>query len=589
MARWQSINGAKTKGYINMDAPTADRFLNAFNNLTKKLRGSAVDTQRLRKLVDEHGLKERDLLFLCQFLLQFGGWARGSARPEDLGAVEKELGNRLIYALSAAGYAEATIRIMSHAYASSETRPAVLRTGDAAAVRGRLQKLVREGNNFRAMVLEGKLAERLGDRDHAIQLWWQAMDEAVAAANWRSAQRAEGIIPDIAVSATDITELSSPWIELIRALFDRNKVLPPNDPRQERYWKEFQDVLDIGLEQDDPTMFYYAATYYKQYNERGEFTPTSKWLYCMTKAATSGIPKAAHELGVYYAESGWPYIEDEPPDRVKPTPFDRYPGLGRSESVWETLANLFSKAGKIPQHVSEQENLFHTATFPSTAKDRMDLAMRWLDVAMSYQYAPAYLEKAKLYLTKTLWHASDAPDEALTMSPNRLLYKTRSEKEWADYSESDPREWQFPADAKDSPNPYYSEEKAKECLREVFNAYSAIAVRQRAIAKATQASKGSRYLSRGNGLSIEDLENDFNVGTSEDPSQAQEILKFWKYNEVLQYWASDAGRLRQEAMTLCEQREWDLWDERGALLYRSGVGAVKREADTKDFMFQRHS
>ena len=582
-ARWKAIEDAKKKGWVSMEAHTADSFLNGFSELAKgRLRSNTVDQAALRKLVDKHGLHEGDLVFLSMFLLQF--YSSSGGRAEQLkggGGLERRLGNQLIYSLSAAGYAEATIRIMSHVLVSSETKPALLKTAQSATVRGHLQKLAREGDNYRAMVLEGRIAHKLGDTQYAIKLWWQAMDGALAEADWFAAQRAAGNIPEHSMSQLDLTELSSPWIELARALYDRAEPIKnPKDPLYEPYWGEFKRALDIGLEQDDPTMYYYAATYHAdiEKTKSGEkiFHPTSMWLYCITKAATSGIPVAAHELGKYYANSGWRYIEEEPPDHVKPTPFDTYPGPGALRSTWTTLTSLFTTQPHVPQHQSEQENLFHTATFPSTARSRMDLAMRWLNVAISYQYAPAYLEKAKIHLTETLWAAADAPPEHLNLSPKRYLYKNATEKSKLEW-DGQGRSWDPPANAKEAPNSYYSEDKAKECLREVFNAHSAITIYSNSIARLAQ--RRSPSSSSNNSFDADDFEKDVQVGDGTDSSHMPDIFKFWKYNEVLHMWIDQAKDLRRQAEGICNERGWDLWDERGALLYRHGAGAVARDVD----------
>lgn len=570
-ARWQAIKQVQEKGWISMDTQTADRFLNGFHELTKKkLRSNVVDTASLRQLIDRNGLEENDLLFLCMFLLQFNPGASAS-ELEFGGAKERQLGNQLIYSLSAAGYAEPTIRIMAHVFVSSETKPALLKTAQSATVRGQLQELAREGNNFRAMVLEGKIAHQLGDKEYAIKLWWQAMDEAVAASDWIAAQHAVGNIPEPSMSRYDLTELSSPWIELAMALYDRAKpITDPDDPRYRPYWDEFKRVLDIGLERDDPTMYYYAATYYQEFDKDGNFRPTSTWLYCMTKAATSGIPVAAHELGKYYANSGWRYIEDEPPDHLKPTPFDTYPGPGALSTSWSTLKSIFTKTQPVPQYQSEHENLFHTATFPSTPQKRMEFAMRWLNVAISYQYAPAYLEKARFHLTETLWSAAQAPAEALNLDPKRYLYSSAEEKQECEWND-EAREWQPPENAQDPPNPYYSEESAKECLREVFNAHSAVTVRENSIANSRQKSPSGRSED-----SMSDFDRDIRL---DDKDRSTEVFKFWRYNEVLQMWMGQARELKRQAEGICDERGWDLWDERGALLYRHGIGAVGREVD----------
>ncbi|KAK3094283.1 hypothetical protein LTR53_019463, partial [Teratosphaeriaceae sp. CCFEE 6253] len=87
-----------------------------------------------------------------------------------------------------------------------------------------------------------------------------------------------------------------------------------------------KEAMEVGCRMDDPTSHYHAAELFKEHNEDGSARYTSVWLYHMTKAAATGHPKAAHALAVFYSETVWKYIEDEPPDYLKPTPFDSYPG-----------------------------------------------------------------------------------------------------------------------------------------------------------------------------------------------------------------------------------------------------------------------
>ncbi|MGG6498956.1 UNVERIFIED_CONTAM: hypothetical protein NY603_39110, partial [Bacteroidetes bacterium 56_B9] len=78
----------------------------------------------------------------------------------------------------------------------------------------------------------------------------------------------------------------------------------------------------------------------------------------VTKAAASNHPIAAYELGKFYAESGWKYLEDEPPNHVKPTPFDSFPSPTENSMLQNVL--LFFGLAKQPE-IKPEESLFHNA------------------------------------------------------------------------------------------------------------------------------------------------------------------------------------------------------------------------------------
>lgn len=540
--RHARITQAHAEGKFGMSASQVTEFMAAFEELCKdtRIRLGAPPPQGFMDVVDAAGVSEQDLMWLSMMLLQ-------NKRDEK----DMYWGRRLLYTLSAAGFIEATIRIMNHALIQHKREPGALRRGDIAFERGRLQKAAREGENSRALVLEGKVAYELGDVDTAISCWWQAVDGAVAKSKEIFAQRAAGKRLGLDISATDILDLSTPWIELIEAHFDRSLTKGKNE------WELCEKAIRIGVEQDDPTAFYYAATYNKQRHEDGTHLPTSQWLYYMTKAAASGVPKAAYELGVYYAESGWKYIEDEPPEHVKPTPFDSYPGKDVSDSPWDRVRHMFSPPDPSPK--DDKDLVWQFGAWPPTPEQRYDLAIRWLSVSAGYTYAPAYLFLAKLHMQETLWAGAQAPKEALELRPKRYLYASKEEEVDAHFT-GDVKTHELPEDAEDPPNPDYDIELAKGHLLEVFLARQAVMIREKALAK---------YAKEKRDVEFDDIAFDRNEGSLA-------ILKFLDNREVYDQWAKDSMALYNEAAVICEEMGWSIYDESGGLWYKAGLGAVDR-------------
>ena len=520
------IRDAHDSGHFGQTPAQVNEFIESFAVLSKDVRSriGAETCATFRKLVDAAGMSEQDLMFLAIMLLQNNG-------VED----DKYWGRKLLDISAAAGYTEASIRLVNGALVQARSVPGVLRQASVSTERGRLQKIAREGTHSRAMVLEGKVAYHLGDFDTAIKWWWQAMEKAVAKSELDAARRVAGIRPTVEISAADRDDLLSPWIELIQAHYDRS--IKGMDE-----WHLFEKALKIGIQQDDPTAFYYAATYYMERDETGQHVPTSKWLHYMTKAAASGVPKAACDLAAFYHESGWKYIEDEPPDHVKPTPFDSYPPTETTiKSTWKRVRQFLwpieADKGK------EEENIFHTAAWPPTPSQRHELALMWLNSAIIRTYAPALLQAAKIHLEETLWAGAKAPEEALNLSPKRYLYASEAEKRDADFS-GDIRKYEMPADAQDQPSAGYRPELAKTALKGVLNARVAV-FRREATLKATARSRP-------------DLEwEDFRIEKDELGSEAV----FYQNADVYDMWAKDSRAMYQEALAICERMGWTLVTE----------------------------
>ena len=536
-------------------------FLNEFANLAKQTKGkNVVDLKNFKELVVEFGMQDRDLWWLSFMLLR---WVE-----ED-----RILGKKLLFTLSATGNEEATIRILNHALLGNKAQPGLLRSSEILYARGHLREMARRGENYRVMVLEGKIAYELGDDDYAVQMWTQAMDAAVAVSEEEAVLRDQGKSSELKAMRSrherDLSELSSPWIELTLIHYERYG----------RYWQrneitsalserdKARKACDIGCRQDDPTSHYHAAEFFKEFNPDGSTKHTSAWLYHMTKAAATSHVKAAHSLAEFYASSGWKYIEDEPPDHIKPTPFDSYPAPPNatatqgSKPSWRSLLGLeaFTKDPK--------DDIFHTAAFPSTPTDRWKLAFRWLEPALNYMYAPSYLLACKMLLEKNLWGQAHAPKSALDLTHDRYKFASKE-----NYDNGKPIE-RPPDDVKpDEPNPGHNPTTAHIWLKDLFYAFEAHKLRLRLLHQAQTLIRKRRL----SGFDAEDVADEENL----PKDMPMHIKKWLRYPDVREMYEGEIESLEREAKEICERQGWDMYDEEGGLMFKHGLAAGKGATGT---------
>ncbi|RMY44521.1 hypothetical protein D0865_10504, partial [Hortaea werneckii] len=568
-------------GAISCRPEDGVEFLNAFSELAKvNWRKNVVNKDAFRALVDRYQLTPEDLLWMTQPLLKVGS------------TDDTALGRKLVYTMSACGDPTATMRILNQMLSSPRTGPEMLRSSEIVDARGHLREMAREGKDYRAMVLEGKVSYELGDDESAIDLWTRAMEPAAEAAQLefqRKEQRRAGEPPPPAHNEEQaFADLDSPWIELTSIHYERyskfwakNSIAAALAELEKAKW-----ACGVGCAQDDPTSHYQAAEFFKDYNAEGEVSHTSKWLYHITKAAASGHVRACHALADFYSSSGWKYIEDEPPDHVKPTPFDSYPAPlgsrstssdnGNSSGGWLSWLGLSSSKPKL----SPSEQMFQTAAYPSTPHDRFKMAMLWLEVAVEYTYAPSYLLAAKMYLEKELWGQAHAPASALEPKDERYTYASkedfeagRSIRSTGEDGSSD-GETPEPEVRPDEPNPGYNPEQAKIYIREVLYAVEAIKFYQSRLAYARNLARRGQFGVDDAGDVVDDYVQ------SDNKSLPPHLRKFLKYPAIREMWEGDVKAMEREAKEICEREEWDLYDEQGGLVYRHGMVRPTRGAAT---------
>ncbi len=244
----------------------------------------------------------------------------------------------------------------------------------------------------------------------------------------------------------------------------------------------------------------------------------------------SGQPIAAHQLTIFYAESGWKYIEDEPPDHLKPTPFDSYPAAEESNAsdtgFLPTLRRLLgyddsesstsSSSSSLRTVVRESDAMFHNAILPQDPATRWVLAFVWADVALRRRYAPAFLYRAKMLLQETLWAEAQTPASALKMTEQRYSYASKADYE-AGIRKADAKPTTDSADddddddggsakpAVDPANPYYNPTIARTWLTHAFYATQAHDLRRRLIAEATRSNNSGKRATFAAPPDVEDV------------------------------------------------------------------------------------
>ena len=516
-------------------------FIRAFNDSVSERNGGVTgDVQQFRRMQEEHSLSEKDCFTLALIMVL-------AERNANL----PFMGKKLMILLSRAGLMEATLMLMNQALQQNKKKPGSLNMPELSYARAHLKELAygADAANHEAMVLQGKIANATGHQETAIALWTKAMDGAIAASETAKKVRERPSVPVFA----DGLELLSPWIELTLIHHERTVTQGKMELDKCRW------AMEIGFAQDDPTSFYHAASFFRTVDQHGNHIVTSDWFYNITKAAASGHARAAHELGVFYAQSGWKYVEDEPPDHVKPTSFDSYPGImSFMGSRMHRIAQFFGL--KPFQRPQPKDQIFQTAIFPHSAKDRFILSRYWLGEATKLTYAPSWLFLAQMYLQETLWANATAPKSALQLNKSRYTYASKAEFEAGKpiraHSGND---WDQPP-AADPPNHSYSLKDARVAVREVFYMYKAHQIKDQMT--------GSYAAQRRQGFVGEVRDENSLIGERRFREYPSYIRKWFRLPSIRESYENEIDSLYAEAKAICDDHGWDMHDEDGGLLYR---------------------
>ncbi|GAB7364316.1 hypothetical protein MBLNU230_g4861t1 [Neophaeotheca triangularis] len=550
--------------HLNLGGPEPGRvvdFLNEFNGLCG--REGYMRPEEFGPLVRRHGLAVQDCYDASMDLLKKGGIASVS---------QKVAGRALVFSLSYVGVLDATVQILSQSLLAVErngkkTNP--FRGAQFNAIRGHLRKAVDAGNS-RALVLEGKIAVELGDEEYAIECFNRAMEGAVLRSEQMRRDRKAGIGLDEKEEVKDPVQLSAPWYELA-LLHDARAKRETDREKQLQMWVEWHNAILVGTEQDDPTCFYLFAEHELGFVSPGIYT--SKWLHYVTKAAVSGITAAMHDLGVFYAKSRWPYVDDEPPDELKPTPFDRYPVQKTSSfDMVNAIRTFFLGEEEGPYSQEDSiEHIWRRAIWPSTSDQRATLALFWLDLAGEMNHVPSILVAAQLRGGSYLWASSGAPKTAVNLENSRYKFASAEEyaqSPWHERHRVAPDDEGLPYNMIPVPpskeqvtNPHYDVEKAKEHLRDVVMAGYAVVDRHER-SKRLQLDVKRKGIER----SLETIESPEARLAKETPP---DYKRWFKNPEVCGLWESEAESLYNLAVEVCNEKGWDLYDLDGNLLLQA--------------------
>lgn len=536
---------------ISVPPDAALEFLSDFDSLLQQVKGRpTADPDNFLQLVQQHGLTLEDCRFLSRTLLTLREhWPDRAI-----------LGKRLLLTCSRAGYEEATISVMGHAVLQHIQKPGALRASEIKHASEHLDRIAASDHNYRANVLKGRVAEVLGDEITAIRMWTSAMASAVEAAAKAEADKRSGIRPEF---TGDQFELTTPWIDLFHIHRRRGEARQAN-------W-----ALEIGCQQDDPDAHYLYADYScLRYHDYEQTQPiyTSEWLYHMIKAATSGHNKAAFQLGEFYAQSSWKYIEDEPPDEVKPTPFDSYPASTVKRGTWLETVQAF--LGSKQLEPTKRDDIFHIAAFPHDAVDRFRIALDWANVAIRHCYAPASLLRAKIHYLETIDSPKSsprtAPKDALELKDSRYTYASKADYEAGIKKNPEVEDDRDGDELIKIPNPFYNIPLAKHYLREVFYAYQAHGL----IAGAKKQYLKDRRL----GLVGVVANDDDIIQEKKFADKPHHIRKWFRFQEVREQYEDNIEDLYKEAKDTCDYFEWDLYDDDGGLVYRAQTASGQGHA-----------
>ncbi|WPH02801.1 Hypothetical protein R9X50_00566900 [Acrodontium crateriforme] len=564
---------SKVANAMGVDVSQIENFMTDFKVLAEKRRyDGTVDLDKFKLLANAHGLDP--------WTLQ-GGWTLhlvGTIYGYDHRLDRKEAAETLHYTLSAVGNLTTTTMILQRAMKREKRRPGTLRSAALLRVRSDLQMLAHEASEFTALVLEGKLAQFLGNEPHAIELWGRAMDDAVQACKnegirlqqLKSGQQPENDGRISPVFAEDF-DLTTPWIDLALAHYARFvRFSEKGDSKKaaDEHEKAYE-VTKIGCELDDPTSHYIAAEYFREVDADGNKLYTSEWLYHITKAAASAHVVAQYRLAEYYTNTVWKYIDDEPPQSVKPTPFDSYPVVKSESTMWQNVRTFLGmKNDSNEQDSKPSDAMFKSAIFPHTAEGRWTLAKEWLMTCISYTYAPGHLLHAQMCLKEKLWADAKAPASAVNMTNERYTYANRD-----DYITNTPIEGKAEISTfEEIRNPFYDPKRAYQDIRCVFFAISAVSHKDRILQQHKQQERRKAF-GRTSGF---DDETDLTESNATQIGVPPEISYFLRFSTVYDSWVEDVDRLEREARAICEEQKWDIYDDQGALLYKHGLGVEKK-------------
>ena len=270
----------------------------------------------------------------------------------------------------------ATLFLISVAAKSSK-----LHSTGVSSAKIHLRELVEEGSTS-AMILQAQILENQGEKAKALQLYERAID----AEN-------DGIASTVANTSTQDFGLA--WVAVAR--------LKGHSTDREGAKKAYERA---AFHYDDPWAYYCLAI-----DTGNVLNPQS--IQYLLKAAASGVPQAAHKLGMYYfalaQQSAADSNETTLVKEKNPLALRKGPWMNRGNSPssptdnhenWRLAAAWLGVAAESPMHAYTQDSrLFLAITLRKIGEEQK--GMEWLDVAAKASTAH---DRHRVMRLKNDWH-----------------------------------------------------------------------------------------------------------------------------------------------------------------------------------------
>ena len=312
----------------------------------------------------DHGIALDDLTMLAKILLHAG-------REEY-----HSIAFTLLQTASAEKEPGATLFLISSAAKASK-----LNSPGISSAKVHLRELVNEGS-ISAMILQAQILENQGEKAKALQLYERAVN----------AEQVDTCSNDADASAQDFGQA---WVAIAR--------LKSHSTDNEAAKKAYEMA---AFHYDDPWAYYCLAIY------DGNVLNSQSIQYLL-KAAASGVPQAAHKLGMYYftlaQESAADSNETTLSRGKDPLAIQERSWMKRGKSPssptdnhknWRLAAAWLGVAAESPLHAYIQDSrLFLAITLRKIGEEQK--GMEWLDAANKASTAH---DRHKIIALKDNWH-----------------------------------------------------------------------------------------------------------------------------------------------------------------------------------------
>ncbi|KAF2150586.1 hypothetical protein K461DRAFT_322995 [Myriangium duriaei CBS 260.36] len=283
----------------------------------------------------------------------------------------------LLQCCSRSGYDEATLDLgISYQVAAKSDARSVITKQEYLQAREQVHELAKKGN-LRAASLEAELTELDKGPKAALPYWDRAVKLALDDKN------------AVLAGSSRFGYLEQPWIRL--AALKSAKLGDQEGANA---------ALRIGMLKDDPDAYHVHS---RQNQSQGEKTVLEhlEWMNSVTKSAASGSFRSAIDLGRHFADEA---------------SMDLSSVLNQNTSWWSNLMawtglrpgaqNRKAEAGAGVDQPSLNQYQYQTAAYADAARtprDRMLMAIKWLEIAAKQGSIDAYLDLAILRSRKFIF------------------------------------------------------------------------------------------------------------------------------------------------------------------------------------------